>query len=123
MNCPRCRHENPEAVKFCGECGARLESVCPSCQAANPPGNRFCHGCGAPLRPAAADVSLAAPRSYTPSHLADKILTTRGALEGERKQVTVLFVDGSGLTYLSERLDPEDVHDIMTRAFEMMLAE
>ena len=123
MNCPRCRHENPEAVKFCGECGARLESVCPSCQAANPPGNRFCHGCGGPLRPAAADVSLAAPRSYTPSHLADKILTTRGALEGERKQVTVLFVDVSGFTSLSERLDPEDVHDIMTRAFELMLAE
>src|SRR4030095_4597345 len=103
--------------------GRARASAGPSCEAANPPGNRFCHGCGGPLRPAAADVSLAAPRSYTPSHLADKILTTRGALEGERKQVTVLFVDVSGFTSLSERLDPEDVHDIMTRAFEMMLAE
>jgi class 3 adenylate cyclase/tetratricopeptide (TPR) repeat protein len=123
MNCPRCRHENPEAVKFCGGCGARLESICPACQEANPLRNRFCHGCGGPLRMAAVDVSLAAPRSYTPSHLADKILTSRSALEGERKQVTVLFVDVSGFTSLAERLDPEDVHAIMTRAFELMLAE
>ncbi|HKO22176.1 MAG TPA: adenylate/guanylate cyclase domain-containing protein, partial [Candidatus Eisenbacteria bacterium] len=66
---------------------------------------------------------FASPRSYTPKHLADKILTTASALEGERKQVTVLFVDVSGFTSLSERLDPEDVHGLMKRAFELMLAE
>jgi class 3 adenylate cyclase len=64
-----------------------------------------------------------APLSYTPQHLAEKILTSRSALEGERKQVTVLFVDVSGFTSLSERLDPEDVHGLMNRAFELMLAE
>jgi len=63
------------------------------------------------------------PAVYTPKHLVDKILTSRSALEGERKQVTVLFVDVSGFTSLSERLDPEDVHGMMTRAFELMLAE
>jgi class 3 adenylate cyclase/tetratricopeptide (TPR) repeat protein len=68
-------------------------------------------------------IDRTAPRSYTPKHLADKILGSRGALEGERKQVTVLFVDVSGFTSLSERLDPEDVHRMMTRAFELMLAE
>jgi class 3 adenylate cyclase/tetratricopeptide (TPR) repeat protein len=64
-----------------------------------------------------------APRAYTPKHLAEKILTSASALQGERKQVTVLFVDVSGFTSLSERLDPEDVHGLMSRAFELMLAE
>jgi predicted amidophosphoribosyltransferase len=49
MKCPRCQHENPASVKFCGECGVRLEALCPSCQAANPPTNKFCHACGASL--------------------------------------------------------------------------
>jgi class 3 adenylate cyclase/tetratricopeptide (TPR) repeat protein len=123
MICPRCRHDNPEAVKFCGECGARQESVCPSCQTPNPLANRFCHACGGPLAAAAPDVTQEPPRTYTPKHLADKILTSRGALEGERKQVSVLFVDVSGFTSLAERLDPEDVHAIMKRAFALMLDE
>ena len=63
------------------------------------------------------------PLTYTPPYLVEKILTSRSALEGERKQVTVLFVDVSGFTSLSERLDPEDVHSLMNRAFELMLAE
>jgi class 3 adenylate cyclase/tetratricopeptide (TPR) repeat protein len=72
---------------------------------------------------AAASSDLASPATYTPKHLADRILTSKAALEGERKQVTVLFVDVSGFTALSARLDPEDVHALMTRAFELMLAE
>jgi class 3 adenylate cyclase len=66
---------------------------------------------------------FASPESYTPKHLAEKILTSRSALEGERKQVTVLFVDISGFTSLSERLDAEEVHQLMSRAFDLMLAE
>jgi class 3 adenylate cyclase len=66
---------------------------------------------------------FAAPEAYTPKHLAEKILTSKAALEGERKQVTVLFVDVSGFTSLSERLDPEEVHRLMRRAFDLMLAE
>ena len=72
--------------------------------------------------PAAVDPSPS-PRSYTPRHLAEKILTSARALKGERKQVTVLFVDVSGFTSLSERLDPEEVHRLMSRAFDLMLAE
>src|SRR4030095_7099196 len=87
----------------------------------------FCHQCGAALDGAAASAapapSFASPRAYTPRHLAEKILTSASALEGERKQVTVVFVDVSGFTSLSERLDPEDVHGLMRRAFELMLAE
>jgi class 3 adenylate cyclase/tetratricopeptide (TPR) repeat protein len=123
VQCPRCGQANPPGVKFCGECGSRLELACPACRTANPPTNRFCHGCGAPLGETATASPFASPQAYTPKHLADKILTSRSALEGERKQVTVLFVDVSGFTGLSERLDPEDVHRLMTRAFELMLAE
>ena len=120
MSCPACGQANPPDARFCGGCGARLELVCAACQAANPPGNRFCHQCGGPLGAAA---EFGSPRSYTPKHLAEKILTAGSALSGERKQVTVLFVDVSGFTSLSERLDPEDVHRLMSRAFDLMLAE
>ncbi len=127
MICVGCARENPAAARFCGGCGAPLEARCPACQSPNPPGNRFCHQCGAALDGAAASAapapSFASPRAYTPRHLAEKILTSASALEGERKQVTVLFVDVSGFTSLSERLDPEDVHGLMRRAFELMLAE
>jgi class 3 adenylate cyclase len=122
MECPQCQHENPAGQKFCGECGTRLSVGCPSCGATNPLAQKFCGECGAAL--ARAPVATAAsPESYTPKHLAEKILTSKSALEGERKQVTVLFVDVSGFTALSERLDPEDVHALMDRAFERMLPE
>ncbi|HET8577914.1 MAG TPA: adenylate/guanylate cyclase domain-containing protein [Methylomirabilota bacterium] len=123
MQCPACKFDNPAGVKFCGECGARLEALCPACRAANPPGNKFCHECGRSLTAAPPAEQFASPQTYTPAHLAQKILTSRSALEGERKQVTVLFVDVSGFTSLSERLDPEEVHRLMNRAFDLMLAE
>ncbi|HKC07452.1 MAG TPA: zinc ribbon domain-containing protein, partial [Methylomirabilota bacterium] len=94
MICSGCGQPNPAAAQFCGGCGARLAAVCPACQAENPPGNRFCHHCGAalaaklePARAAPPD-QFASPTVYTPKHLAEKILTTAGALKGERKQVT-----------------------------------
>src|SRR5713226_353315 len=96
MQCPRCQHDNPSGVKFCGECGARLELVCPACGASNPPGNKFCGQCGGSLVQAMTPTKFAAPETYTPKHLADKILTSRSALEGERKQVTVLIADMKG---------------------------
>jgi class 3 adenylate cyclase/tetratricopeptide (TPR) repeat protein len=123
MRCPRCQHENPAGVKFCGECGAKLEARCPACGIGNPPGNKFCHECGATLGAGTSQTKPPSPDAYTPKHLAEKILSSRVALEGERKQVTVLFADVSGFTALAERLDPEDVHQLMNRAFELMLAE
>ena len=128
MTCPGCARDNPPAARFCGACGTPLEARCPACQSTNPPENRFCHQCGGALGGDAAaaatpPASFSSPRSYTPRHLAEKILTGASALRGERKQVTVLFVDVSGFTSLSERLDPEDVHALMNRAFERMLVE
>src|SRR3989475_6231322 len=136
MHCPRCRAEIRQGAQFCRSCGVRLEAVCPKCHARVEEGSRFCDACGAQLSPtpvtaipppspgpAEPPARFGAPGAYTPRHLAEKILTSRSALEGERKQVTVLFVDVSGFTSLSERLDPEDVHRLMTRAFELMLEE
>src|SRR2546428_8925678 len=136
MECPQCRHANPPETKFCGECGTRLQSLCPACQAVNPTTNKFCSECGQRLAgaapapapavaaaPATTSARFASPDAYTPKHLAEKILTSKGALEGERKGVTVMFSDVSGFTAMSERLDPEEVHTIMDRAFEVILTE
>src|SRR5262245_49781426 len=87
---------------------------CPSCARDNPAEARFCMHCGTAL------VVPAAPASYTPKHLADRILTSRAALEGERKQVTVLFADVKGSMDLQEGLDPEEWHRIMDRFFAIM---
>ena len=122
MKCPRCQAENDAGASFCEDCGARLEAACPSCGTPVTSGKKFCRSCGTALTTEPAD-RFASPESYTPKHLAEKILTSKAALEGERKQVTVLFVDASGFTSLSERLDPEDVHGMMTRVFELILAE
>src|SRR5215471_3506848 len=122
MKCLRCQHENPPGQKFCGECGARLTAACPVCSASNPPGQKFCGECGAALD-APSLPRFTSPQQYTPKHLADRILTSRSALEGERKQVTVLFVDVVGSTAFASSLDPEEVHAFMGRALEVMLAE
>ncbi|MFQ5520402.1 MAG: AAA family ATPase [Candidatus Methylomirabilia bacterium] len=121
MRCPRCQHENPPRVKFCGECGSRLESLCPSCRTANPPGNKFCNECGGPLAEGPPEAKFASPRAYTPSYLADRILTSRAALEGERKQVTVLFADVKNFTEIAEQLDPEELHQLMDQVFAILL--
>ncbi|MBI4609543.1 MAG: AAA family ATPase [Candidatus Rokubacteria bacterium] len=120
MSCPRCQHQNPAGQKFCGECGAPLAATCAACGAPNPPGQKFCGECGAPLTPVGVAEKFAAPHSYTPRHLAEKILTSRSALEGERKQVTVLFCDIVDSSRLAEQLDPEGMHEVMDRALRLM---
>ena len=125
MNCPRCRFENREGVKFCEECGSKLELVCPGCGAKIPLGKKFCGECGYQLtKPLGAPpMDYSAPQSYTPKHLADKILNTRRSLEGERKLVTVMFADVAGFTALSEKLDPEEVHQIMDGCCRILMDE
>jgi predicted amidophosphoribosyltransferase len=96
MRCPRCSAENPAGMNFCGQCAAPLASLCPACGTANPSGNKFCGQCGARLSEAA-QPRFASPESYTPKHLAEKILASRSALDGERKLVTVLFARSDGI--------------------------
>src|SRR6266542_1952270 len=121
MKCPRCQHENPAGVKFCGECGERLESACPACGASNPPGNKFCGQCGAALVQAPSATKFTSPETYTPKHLAEKILTSKAALGGERKQVTVLFADMKGSMELLADRDPEEARKLLDPVIEHMM--
>jgi class 3 adenylate cyclase/tetratricopeptide (TPR) repeat protein len=125
MKCPNCQHENPDTQKFCGQCGAKLDKLCPSCGISNPPQYNFCGGCGHSLAEPkeAPPIDFSEPQSYTPRHLADKILTTRSSIEGERKLVTVLFADVTNYTAISEKLDPEEVHQIMDGCFKILINE
>src|SRR5512140_1728304 len=107
MKCPKCHTENLSDSAFCEECSTPLEAACPSCGVGNRSTAKFCRKCRVSLassdKPKAQSQPLIAnPLSYTPKHLADKILTSRSALEGERKQVTVLFADVKGSMELAE---------------------
>jgi class 3 adenylate cyclase/tetratricopeptide (TPR) repeat protein len=127
MKCPRCQQESPADADFCPECGAKLAVVCASCGTANTPTHKFCKKCGKPLSVSAGlaqGVSrFTSPGSYTPKHLADRILTSRTAIEGERKQVTVLFCDIADSTALAEDLGAEAMHRLLSRFFELALGE
>jgi class 3 adenylate cyclase len=123
MQCPRCRAENREGRRFCGECGLSFASTCPSCGFLNEGSERFCGGCGKSLAagPTAAEPRFSSPQSYTPKHLAEKILTSKAALEGERKQVTVLFADLKGSMELLADRDPEEARKILDPVLERMM--
>jgi len=121
MQCPRCRHESPAGARFCGECGAPLGRTCPACRTLNAPGNSYCTDCGTALAASGAPARAQDPHEYTPKHLAERILRGREALEGERKQVTVLFADLRGsLEILADR-DPEDARRILDPVLERMM--
>ena len=125
MNCPKCGTENPDGAKFCNECAAKLELVCPQCGTSNIPGSKFCNECGHDLRKPKETKPLDydQPHSYTPKHLAEKILSTRSSIEGERKLVTILFADVANSTAMFENLDPEAVHEIMDGCFRLLMDE
>jgi len=122
MTCPRCQQENPTHARFCLGCGARLTLACGSCGAELPGGARFCLQCGqAVAAGTAAPVRSPAPEIYTPKHLAEKILTSKSALEGERKQVTVLFADLKGSMELLADRDPEEARRLLDPVLEHMM--
>src|SRR5688500_338262 len=121
MHCPSCEHESDVGAKFCEACGAKLVRVCLSCGQQAKPTARFCPECGTPLpgqssmQPLPPTASPSSPpASYTPKHLAERILAeqadmeARGATDGERKTITALFADLKGSTALIEGLDPEE---------------
>jgi class 3 adenylate cyclase len=100
MKCPKCQHDVPEDSKFCIECGHDLNKVVET------PSDTYNE-----------------PKSYTPKFLADKILKSKSSLIGERKLVTVLFADVANYTSMSEKLDPEDIHQIMDGCFKILMDE
>jgi class 3 adenylate cyclase/tetratricopeptide (TPR) repeat protein len=120
-HCPDCGFANAADAHFCSQCGHSMgaERACPQCGAGCASDSRFCSNCGTRLAPVIGPVGEA-PRPYTPTHLAEKILTTRSAIEGEKKQVTVLFVDIQGSMDLAATVDPEQWHGILDRFFQIL---
>jgi Adenylate and Guanylate cyclase catalytic domain/Double zinc ribbon len=125
MKCPKCKTENEDPRRFCRKCGGKLSVICPIRRFENLPEDVFCGGCGCYLKEqeGAPPIDFNQPQSYTPKHLADKILTARSSIEGERKLVTVLFADLVDYTSTSEKLDPEEVHQIMDGCFKILMDE
>ncbi len=135
MECASCRTQNRDGLRFCERCGAKLEGHCPACNAAVPPDASFCGTCGhklagdappgtSPGTPIAAPgptTATASPKSYTPAHLAERILNSRAVLVGERKQVTVLFADICGSMEMIEGTDPEQAQQILDTAVQVMM--
>jgi class 3 adenylate cyclase/tetratricopeptide (TPR) repeat protein len=121
MGCSQCGQENPVTARFCNGCGARLAAACAACGQSNPPGSRFCNGCGARVLAYDAGPSARGAAVQTPKHLAELILTSRTSLEGERKQVTVLFADLKGSMELLAERDPEEARKILDPVLERMM--
>ena len=143
MQCPRCGHACAHGARFCDQCGAPLALVCPGCGATNSDNAKFCSNCGTvlptkasggsasakdstPAKDAAGAMSsggaapLTSRSAYTPPYLVEKILTTRSALEGERKLVTVLFADIADSSAFAQRIDPERLHRLMGEVLQLV---
>ncbi len=130
MRCPECQTELPVTAKFCNECGRKVELVCSECGKGNPPASKFCLECGHDLgtSPAAAppkdlsfDDKLAKIQKYLPSGLTEKILSQKSKIEGEKRQVTIMFGDMTGFTPLTEKLGPEETFSLMDQIFEILI--
>ena len=129
MKCPKCQTENEQTRRFCRECGTKFSVICPDCSFENGSGDKFCGGCGhnlaIPSEPPPKDLSfddkLDKIQRYLPKGLTEKILAQKGKIEGERKQVTVMFCDMKGFTPLVERLGPEEAYSIMDQVYEILI--
>jgi double zinc ribbon protein len=120
MQCPRCQRENPQGARFCEECATPLARSCSNCGTTLSAVAKFCPACAHPVA-AGAGTPSRSPDSYTPKHLAEKILTSKSALEGERKPVTVLFADLKGSMELLADRDPEEARKILDPVLERMM--
>jgi class 3 adenylate cyclase/tetratricopeptide (TPR) repeat protein len=129
MKCLKCHFQNPEGLTLCSKCGAELEKVCPRCSFRNPPQFKFCGECGHGLnfriepspRELSFDEKLRKIQRYLPTGLTEKILSQRDKIEGEHKQVTVMFCDMKGFTPLAEKLGPEKVYAMMDQIYEILI--
>ena len=129
MQCPKCQFENPGELNFCGECGAKLERLCPNCNSSSPPNFKFCGECGhkfeVPVETSpkklSFDEKIDKIQRYLPKGITDKILSQRGKIEGERKQVTVMFCDMEQFTSLVEKLGAEEAYNLMDQIYEILI--
>jgi class 3 adenylate cyclase/tetratricopeptide (TPR) repeat protein len=129
MNCPKCQAENRDGIKFCELCGAKMELECPNCKAKIPLGKKFCGDCGHNLtvpseltrKELSFDEKLEKIQKYLPAGITEKILSQRDKIEGERKQVTVMFCDMKGFTPLAAKLGPEEMYGMMDHVYEILI--
>jgi len=129
MKCPKCQFDNRVGAAFCLECGEKLELKCPQCGKALPPLAKFCDGCGhnltIPSEPAPKALSpeekVEKIQKYLPKGIAEKILSQRDKIEGERKQVTVMFCDMEGFTPFADRFGPEETYTVMDQVYEILI--
>jgi class 3 adenylate cyclase/tetratricopeptide (TPR) repeat protein len=129
VKCNKCQSEIPEDADFCVECGSKLDINCPNCGISNALNYKFCRKCGykislpsqAPHKDLTFDEKLTKIQKYLPKGLTEKILSQKDRIEGERKQVTVMFADMEGFTSLSERLGPEEAYTIMDQIYEILI--
>ena len=129
MKCPKCHTENPETRKFCRECGSKFVAVCPRCESENLPTDKFCGDCGhnlaLPSEPTRKELSfdekIEKIQKYLPAGITEKILSQRDKIEGERKQVTVMFCDMKGFTPLADKLGPEEMYGMMDQIYEILI--
>src|SRR5262245_2550497 len=121
MKCPRCQHENRSGAKFCEECASPLARTCSNCGSQLSATAKFCSECAHPIGGATPRDRFVSPASYTPRRLAERILTSKSALEGERKQVTVLFADLKGSMELLADRDPEEARTLLDPVLERMM--
>ena len=129
MKCPDCKTESPETRKYCRDCGAKLSLIFSKYGVENVSGDKFCGECGKELSTLSETVSkdlsfdekLEKIQRYLPKGLTENILSQRDKIEGERKQVTVMFCEMEGLTSLSERVGPEEAYTIMDQVYEILI--
>jgi class 3 adenylate cyclase/tetratricopeptide (TPR) repeat protein len=127
MTCAECGHQNVSRAKFCSECGTPLAQRCAQCGGDLPASAKFCPECGQAVTPVRAAPAapvperFSSPEQYTPQRLAEKILGSRTAMEGERKHVTILFADLRGSMELLASRDPEDARQMLDRVLERMM--
>jgi Double zinc ribbon len=120
MQCPRCQHEAQSDAEYCPECGAKPTVVCARCSTANAPSHRFCKKCQQSFTTlqAPGHKRFLSPEASTHQHPAEKILTSKSAVEGERKQVTVLFADLKGSMELPADRDPDEARKLIDPVLE-----
>jgi class 3 adenylate cyclase/tetratricopeptide (TPR) repeat protein len=121
MKCPRCQQDNPPQAKFCLECATPLALRCANCGTQLPAGAKFCFECATPVSAPGSPPRFMSPEAYTPKHLAERIINSKAALEGERKQVTVLFADLKGSMELLADHDPEEARKLLDPVLEHMM--
>ncbi len=123
MRCPACGTDGSPAAKFCEECGARLARACPRCSHEVGAQAKFCSECGEGLAATSASSPMSTPLQETAARLVADNGAARPPVEGEHKQVTVLFCDLVNSTALAEHLGPEGMHQLLGRFFELAVAE